>query len=81
MSVWTIDPFGMTAIQWADAMALNIEQFGNLGRLENEEQWRAWAEQLLNLPGISGSIVPDPYAFESWQVWAAELNTGLSTVM
>ena len=74
MTAWPIDPFGMTATDWTDAMAINLEEFGNLPRLENADAWQAWAEQVLNLPGLSGSIVPDPYAFARWEEWAAQLN-------
>lgn len=70
MSVITIDPAFMTAPQWADAMILNLEQYGNIGRLDDEKKWREWASQLLNLPKLAGNVVPDPYQFDDWRTWA-----------
>ena len=81
MSVHTIDPIGMSAVAWADAMVLELDALGNLGRLESDNEWREWAAQLLNLPSISGSIVPNPYEFGTWQEWAERLNDGLAAVI
>ena len=81
MSIHAIDPGGHTAVSWADAMVIELEQFGNLGRLDDPEQWREWAVQLFLLPSISGSIVPDPYNFATWDEWAKCLNGGLAAVM
>ena len=81
MSVHTIDPYGLSAAAWADAMVLELDALGNLGRLDDETQWQEWGAQLLNLPGISGSIVPNPYEFGTWREWAERLNDGLAAVM
>ncbi len=78
MSVDTVNPAYMTVRDWADAMVQNLEQFGNLGRLDDEAQWKNWGAQLLNLPGISGSIIPDPYQFDDWRTWAARCVQNLS---
>lgn len=78
MSVNIIDPSFLTVRQWMDFMVLNVEQFGNLGRLDDDAKWQAWGAQLLNLPALSGSIVPDPYQFTDWRTWAARLCQTLS---
>lgn len=81
MSIQTISPYGMPVRDWCDAMTINLEQFGNLPRLETEAAWREWGAELLNLGGLSGSIVPDPYTFARWEDWAERLNEGLAAVM
>jgi hypothetical protein len=70
----------MTVRDWTDAMVQNLEQFGNLGRLDHREDWREWGAELLNLPAISGSIIPDPYQFDDWRAWAQRCNENLSVV-
>lgn len=80
MSVRTIDPAYMSVQEWADNMVPALEQFGNLGRLWSEDEWRNWAAQLLNLPALSGSIVPDPYDYEDWRMWAQRLNQNLAEI-
>lgn len=77
MSVLPIDPFGMTVTEWCDMMTPNLLQFGNLPRLDNPDNWREFGLALLNLPQLSGSIVPDPYQFERWDEWAMRLNKNL----
>lgn len=77
MSVDTIDPAYLTVTEWTDFMVTNLEQFGNLPRLDDPNGWRDWALALLNLPALSGSIVPDPYQFETWTAWAMRLNENL----
>ena len=81
MTIHVIDPWSMPLPAWADAMVLELDAYGNLGRLDDETRWREWGEQMLNMPGISGSIVPDPYTFGTWQEWAERLNDGLAAVM
>ena len=78
MSVNTIDPAFMTVRQWTDFMVPSLEQFGNLGRLTRDDEWRAWGVSLLNLPALSGSIVPNPYQFDDWRAWARRLVDNLS---
>ena len=80
MSVNIITPAYMTLREWTDAMCQNLEQFGNLSRLDQREDWREWGAMLLNLPALSGSIVPDPYQFDDWRVWAQRCNENLSVV-
>lgn len=81
MAVNVIIPWGMTATEWCDAMTINLEQFGNLGRLENEEGWRDWALQLMTMGSLSGTVVPDPYAFTEWRPWAEAFTKNLAVVV
>lgn len=78
MSVYTINPAFLTVRQWCDFMTPNLEKFGNLGRLSDDEKWQQWGAELLNFPALHGSIVPDPYQFTDWRAWAARLCQTLS---
>lgn len=80
MSIRIISPAYMKVREWTDMMTPNLEKYGNIGRLQNDDGWKAWGAQLLNLPGLSGSIVPDPYGFDDWKAWASRLNANLSGV-
>lgn len=80
MSVHIIDPMGMTVREWADAMTIDLEQFGNIGRLDRDEDWRGWGLQLMTMGLLSGTTVPDPYAFPDWRPWAASLTNNLAGV-
>lgn len=80
MGISVIDPSYLTAKEWTDFMVSVLEQFGNIGRLEDEGAWRDWAVQLFNLPALSGTIVPNPHEFTTWQDWAARFNENLTTV-
>ena len=80
MSVRTIDPAYLTVQQWTDFMVPSLEQFGNLGRLDRDDEWRAWGVSLLNMSQLSGSIVPNPYQFDDWRVWARRLVENLSEI-
>ena len=80
MSVEVISPQFMSVREWTDFMTPNLDQFGNLGRLMRDEGWREWGAQLLNMPALSGSIVPDPYLFDDWRAWALRLCENLAEV-
>lgn len=80
MSVHVISPDFVSATEWADFMVPNLEQYGNLGRLDDEKEWRTWGLQLLNLPALSGSIIPNPYDFDDWRAWARRCVENLAGV-
>lgn len=79
MSVNIVDPHFVSLREWADFMVPNLEQFGNLGRLDDETQWKVWASELLNLSSISGNI-PNPYQFDDWRTWAARCVQNLAEI-
>lgn len=78
MSVEIVNPAYLTVKEWTDFMVPALEQFGNLGRLDDEKQWREWGAALLNLPALSGSVIPDPYQFDDWRTWATRCVQNLS---
>ena len=62
-------PTGMTAIDWADCVVLELDAYAALGRLDNEAEWQDWAVQFRNITAL-GKGIPDPYGFENWNEWA-----------
>jgi hypothetical protein len=44
-----------------------------------ESEWRSWAAGFKGIDVFSKDAVPDPYAFEDWKDWAAQLVNTLST--
>lgn len=73
----TIDPIGMTFIDWASQNVLELERFGSLPRPGSELEWRDWAAAVVLLPRIVAKDPPLPDAFPTWQLWAQRLNEAL----
>ena len=69
MTTNVTSPVGMQLRDWADCVCLDVGQLGTIGRIMDEKNWKDWASQFLNLPGI-GRTVPDPAGFENWNDWA-----------
>jgi len=44
-----IDPRGLTISEWADYVVPEVEAFGNVGRLDDPSDWRAWANRIASL--------------------------------
>ncbi len=76
--VFTIDPLGMTAMEWTAASTINLERFGTLPALHKDEDWRGWGAVLSIFASLSGINIPNPYDFANWQEWAQRLNEVLS---
>ncbi len=69
-----IDPRGMTVIQWADRMSLILDSMVIPERLDDPEQWREWATNIIDTPNFEGQNVPIPYQFDNWMEWAMRFN-------
>lgn len=78
MSINVVNPVYMDAVEWTSAMTPALERFGNLARIDREDDWRHWGLVLLNNAGTSGNIVPNPYLFDDWRTWAQRLCANLS---
>ena len=62
-------PTGMQLQDWADQVALDLDSYGALGRLDDVENWQNWAMQFLNNTTL-GRNFPLPYDFDDWREWA-----------
>lgn len=65
-----IDPRGLDLMSWADQVVPRVNAYGNIGRLERPEDWRAWALQIASLTEMQKQGVPSPNEFAEWQDWA-----------
>lgn len=55
---------------WADQVVLDLDTYGPLARLENEDDWQQWGLQFCVISGLSQKNVPNPFAFTDWRSWA-----------
>jgi hypothetical protein len=69
MSVRITLPTGMGLRDWADQIALDLDNYGALGRLDDVDNWQTWAMQFLNNTTL-GRNFPLPYDFDDWREWA-----------
>lgn len=64
------DPRFMELNLWADATVFDLENFGPIGRLENDSEWQSWAAGIIGINGISQQNPPSPYDYSDWREWA-----------
>lgn len=69
-----VDPRGMTVVEWADRMSLVLDSMVIPERLDNPEEWREWATNIIDTPNFEGQNVPNPYQFDDWVEWAMRFN-------
>lgn len=77
MTIFVPQPDGLTWLTWADAFAGYNPTLDDVPRPPPETAWQEWGQSLALLPTLSGSTVPDPTFFASWQDWAARLKLDL----
>ncbi len=65
-----IDPRHLEIIEWTDYMADELLGISSPPRLDDPEQWKAWALIVVQAPGIAKSNPPDPRHFDDWRDWA-----------
>lgn len=69
MSVRITLPTGMSIMDWADQIALDLDPYGAFGRLQDETKWQDWGMQFVNNAALKENI-PIPYNFADWREWA-----------
>lgn len=60
----------MDVIEWTDKMALELERYGAVFRLDEPERWKEWAGRVIAMPKIAVTVPPIPDAFDDWRDWA-----------
>jgi len=70
-------PTYMNLRDWADQIALDLNPYGVVGRLDDESNWQNWAVQFLNNTTL-GRNLPLPYDFDDWRDWAELLARSLA---
>lgn len=68
-----IDPRPMEVIEWTDRMALLVDKFGLTMKLNDPEDWRRWAQNVIELIGLSSASV-NPYSYDDWKPWAIRFS-------
>lgn len=63
----------MDVIEWTDRMAFLVGELTPILKLEDPENWREWAENLIGEPDLLGQEAPDPRNFDNWREWAMRL--------
>ena len=64
-------------VEWADAMALELQPYGVVPKLEDPEAWQDWGRAVILNPQIAAQIPPEPRFFYDWQEWAIRFNQSL----
>ena len=70
-----IDPYGMTVIEWTDAMAYLLDGEPPSRKLLDPENWKDWAEDLKDVANFAGQNIPNPHGFDDWFEWAQRFNS------
>jgi hypothetical protein len=71
-----VDPRGMRDVrEWADFIMLPLDQFGvTPRRLDNPDNWKDWAFDLMQAARLESFDVADPRGFDDWVDWASRFN-------
>ena len=70
----TINPWGMTAKDWTDAVNQTLDKYGAMMKVVTDEDWRDWALNVTNNYPLSAVVLPNPYDFDDWRSYAQRFN-------
>jgi hypothetical protein len=73
-----IDPRDLEVGDWTDYMGDELSGYVTPPRLDDPEQWKAWALVVVQAPGIAVSNPPDPRAFDDWREWAMRFQQAVT---
>jgi len=73
-----IDPRGLGVLDWTDSMVFPLIDSIRPPRLNNPEDWRGWAFEVVQAPDIAQLNPPDPRLYEDWREWAIRFNETIS---
>jgi hypothetical protein len=77
VTAFVIDFRGMDPVRWTNAMALSLSQYGNVPKLGDAAQWRAWGSVVTSFPALAAIGAPRPERFASWEAWVRQFNLSL----
>lgn len=69
-----INPQGMEARDWCDRMVLELDRFGTIPIIMTNEQWKLWANEVIQLEEISFFNPPSPDGYDDFEEWALDFN-------
>lgn len=73
-----IDPRFLGVVEWTDFMVDELTGRSAPPRLDDPEQWKAWALLVVQSPQIAASNPPDPRQFDDWREWAMRFNQAVT---
>lgn len=76
----TIDPRFMSVIDWTAKMGFALGSYGVVPKLLSADDWRGWANYIINLPDIAALDPPRPEPFTAWERWAERFNQSISSL-
>lgn len=62
-------PTGLSMQDWCDQLAMDLDQYGPIGKLVGED-WQGWGVVLMVPLELGGFGIPSPYGFSDWKDWA-----------
>lgn len=73
-----IDPRGLTAIEWTDYMADELDGYSRPPKLDDESKWQGWALTVIQSPRIAAFNPPEPFGYADWSEWAMRFNQAVT---
>ena len=65
-----IDPRFMEVIEWTDKMTPSLLNYGDIGKLDDPDNWQNWARGVILINQQWQSVAPNPFEFQNWRDWA-----------
>lgn len=65
-----IIPVNMTVIEWTDQMTEYVDQFGDIIKLSDPNDWQFWALSVILSNEQWEAQVPNPFNYSDWREWA-----------
>lgn len=78
MTVYIIQPTGITWAAWSAQMAQSLAAYGNVPIMPDQAQWQRWGNIVVGFPAIAALVAPRPQAFSTWQDWVRAFNQAVS---
>lgn len=70
----TIDPRGLSVIEWTDFMVTQLVGYSLPPRLDRSDDWRGWALTVCQSPRVAEFNPPNPLEYADWLTWAERFN-------
>lgn len=73
-------PDFMSAVDWTDVAGSELErQFrAIIPRISRDDEWREWAQLVVDSPEIAKLSPPRPESYKTWQGWVVAFKAAVS---
>ena len=65
-----IIPVNMTVIEWTDQMTEYVDQYGDIIKRSDPNDWQFWALSVILSNEQWEAQVPNPFDYSDWREWA-----------